>query len=150
MACGRAAAHALRECNVVALAGIVGQRYPFAGGCRPIGWPIEKGIAMAIIEFAKQTMRSLALTGAIAAAVSLVATPNPAEARVDTGTAVGIGVGSFALGTALGAAAANPYANPYYGYGYAAPAPAYYPPAPAYYPPARSCWDPYYRRYYAC
>ena len=33
-----------------------------------------------------------------------------------------------------------------YGY-YAPPPPAYYPP-PAYAP--RSCWDPYYRRYYAC
>ena len=43
---------------------------------------------------------------------------------------------------------------PYYAPGYYPPA-YYYPPAPAYYPstpyyPHRSCWDPYYRRYYAC
>ena len=28
--------------------------------------------------------------------------------------------------------------------------PGYAPPPPAYYAPARSCWDPYYQRYYAC
>jgi len=84
----------------------------------------------------------------------MTAVPRPAHA-IDPGAAVGIGLGSFALGTALGASA-NPYYNPYYypyGY-YPAPAPAYA-PAPVYYPPTsyyqpRSCWDAYYRRYYAC
>ena|SRR5829696_6752596 len=94
--------------------------------------------------------RRLAAAAAIGGAVVAISAPQPAHA-IDTGAAVGIGLGSFALGTALGAGAA---ANPYYGgypYGYAAPAPAYaYPPAPVYYPAQRSCWDPYYRRYYAC
>jgi hypothetical protein len=47
-------------------------------------------------------------------------------------------------------AASNPYYNPgYYPHGYAyPPAPGYYPATPYY--PARNCWDPYYRRYYAC
>ena len=60
---------------------------------------------------------------------------------------------SNTLGTALGAAS-RPYGPSYapygYGYGYPAPAPVYYPPPAPYYPPARSCWDPYYARYYAC
>ena len=57
---------------------------------------------------------------------------------------------SLAVAAALvTAAGAGAYGYPYgYGYGYYPPA-AYYPPAPAYYAP-RSCWDPYYRRYYAC
>lgn len=90
----------------------------------------------------------------LAAAVAVVGVvawgaQTPAQARIDTGAAVGIGLGSFALGTAVGAAA-NPYYNPYYApYGYAYPAPAYYPP-PAPYPAPRSCWDPYRRYYYAC
>ena len=66
---------------------------------------------------------------------------------LDTGAAVGLGLGAFALGSAVGSAAAAPYSGyPYGGY-YAPPAPAYY-PAPYYAP--RNCWDPYYRRYYAC
>jgi hypothetical protein len=64
--------------------------------------------------------------------------PNTAEA-LDTGAAVGIGLGSFALGTALGAAS-NPYYGGYYG-GYGYPY-GYYPAAPAYYPPPA----PYYGR----
>ena len=49
----------------------------------------------------------------------------------------------------LGAAANPYYYNPYYYPGY------YYPPAPSYYPstsyyPSRSCWDGYYRRFFAC
>ena len=93
-------------------------------------------------------MRRLAIVAGIAAIGSL-AFVKPVQA-VDAGTAVGIGLGSFALGSALGAAT-NPYNNPYYYNGYYYPAPAYtYPaPAPYYYAP-RSCWDPYYRRYYAC
>jgi|ERR1051326_7974550 len=99
------------------------------------------------MDITKQSGRRLAVAAAIMAAVSLISV-KPAQA-IDAGTAVGIGLGSFALGSALGSTA-HPYYNPYYysPYGYAYPAPAYYPPAP-YYPP-RSCWDPYYRRYYAC
>ena len=92
----------------------------------------------------------LAITAAVAA-VALLIIPKPAQA-LDTGAAVGIGLGSFALGTALGAGA-NPAYNPYYapGYYYPPPAPAYpgYYPAPTY-PAARSCWNAYYQRYYAC
>lgn len=90
------------------------------------------------------------LTGiaAATAAIALLALPIRQAQALDTGAAVGIGLGSFALGTALGAAA-NPYYRPYYPYGYY-PAPAYYPPPAPYYPPARSCWDPYSRNYYAC
>ena len=99
--------------------------------------------------------RCLAIGAAILAAVGLTAAPRPAHA-LSPAAGVGIGLGAFAAGTALGTAA-NPYYSPYYnpyGYGY------YYPPAPAYSAPAyygatpyyapRSCWDPYYRRYYAC
>jgi hypothetical protein len=90
----------------------------------------------------------LTMAAAVVGAVAW-AGQTPAHARIDTGAAVGIGLGSFALGTAVGAAA-NPYYSPYYApYGYAYPAPAYYPPPAPYYSP-RSCWDPYYRRYYAC
>lgn len=94
-----------------------------------------------------RTGRGFAVGAAVLAAVGLTTVPHPAHA-IGTGAAVGIGLGSFALGSALGSAA-NPYYNPYYYYGY------YYPPAPAYYPATpyyapRSCWDPYYRRYYAC
>ena len=104
---------------------------------------------MPIRDFAKRAGRGLAVAAVALAAVCLTA-PNAAQARIDTGAAVGIGLGSFALGTALGAGAAAPY-NPYYAPGYAYPAPA---PAPGYYPgsyyPPRSCWDPYRRYYYAC
>ena len=109
-----------------------------------------------------RTMRSLAVGGAVLGLVGMTAAPRPAHA-VDAGAAVGIGLGSLALGTALGAAS-NPYYNPYYrspygyygypyGY-YGAPAPAYT-AAPGYYPPTayyqpRSCWDVYSQRYYAC
>ena len=82
-----------------------------------------------------QSARRLAVAVGIIAAVPFI-TLKPAQA-IDAGTAVGIGLGSFALRSALGSTA-NPYYNPYYyPYGYAYPAPAYYPPAP-YYPP-RSC-----------
>jgi hypothetical protein len=97
----------------------------------------------------EQTGRGLAIGAAVLAAVGLTTVPRPAHA-LSPGAGVGIGLGAFAAGTALGAAA-NPYYNPYYyqpyGYSYA-PAPAYYPATP--YSPPRSCWDPYYRRYYAC
>ena len=101
---------------------------------------------MAIVNIARQ-MGRLALAAAIITGVTLAA-EKPAGA-VDAGTAVGIGLGAAALGAAVGSTA-NPYNNPYY-YppGYAYPAPGYYYPAAPYYPPRR-CWDPYYRRYYAC
>ena len=96
-----------------------------------------------------QIGRGLAIGAAVLAAVGLTTVTRPAHA-LSPAAGVGIGLGAFAAGTALGAAT-NPYYNPYYNnpYGY------YYPSAPAYYPavpynPPRSCWDPYYRRYYTC
>ena len=94
--------------------------------------------------------RGLALGAPIVAAVGLTTVSRPAQAGgIGPGAAVGIGLGAFALGSALGAAANPYYYNPYYYPGY------YYPPAPSYYPstsyyPSRSCWDGYYRHYYAC
>src|SRR5215218_1484332 len=86
--------------------------------------------------------RKLAAATAIAGVVAIAA-PTPAEAWVSNGAAVGIGLGSLALGTMVGSAAANPY-------GYYAPAPAYYAtPTPVYSQP-RTCWYPQYRGYYAC
>ena len=84
-----------------------------------------------------------------AVAIIAVALPSRPASALDTGAAVGIGLGSFALGTALGAAS-NPYYRPYSPYGYYYPAPAYYAPPPAPYYAPRSCWDPYGQRYYAC
>lgn len=106
---------------------------------------------MEIRGFAKQLGRGLILAAAIVA-TGVLTTPTPAQARVSDGAAIGIGLGSFALGTAVGASA-RPYGGYYGGYPYgyyAPPPPAYYaPPAPVYYAP-RSCWDPYGARYYAC
>jgi hypothetical protein len=103
-----------------------------------------------------KTGRGLVVAGTIVAAIGLTMVPRPADADwhgggwhgggISPGAAAGIGLGAFALGTAVG----NSYSyNPnYYGsYGY--PAGGYYPSTP-YYPPARSCWNPYYRTYYAC
>jgi hypothetical protein len=107
---------------------------------------------MVIGKSVKRTGRGIAVAAAAVIAM-LFLTEKPAQA-IDAGTAAGIGLGSFALGTALGAGAANPYGYyggygyPYAGY-YPAPAPAYYPPPTPYYTP-RSCWDSYYRRYYQC
>jgi hypothetical protein len=106
---------------------------------------------MRVSGYATHACRTIAVAASLAVMVSLV--PSSAEAEIDTGAAVGLGLGSFALGTALGATS-NPYYRPY-GYYYPGapvyypPPPVYYPPPP-YYPPARSCWDPYYARYYAC
>jgi len=87
---------------------------------------------MRVSGFAKHACRAVTLAVSVAFTVSLI--PSSAEA-LDTGAAVGIGLGSFALGTALGAGA-NPYYRSYpYGYYYPA-APVYYPPPPVYYPPA--------------
>jgi hypothetical protein len=100
-----------------------------------------------------RTGRSLAIGAAILGAVGLTAVPQTARA-LSPAAGVGIGLGAFAAGTALGAAS-NPYYNPYYNpYGYY-PYRYSYPAAPAYAAPAygyapRSCWNPYYGRYYAC
>jgi hypothetical protein len=110
---------------------------------------------MAIKDVVKRGGRGLALAAALVGAVSLTAAPSTAHADhggIGPGAAVGLGLGAFALGAAVGSSA---YGYPYQPYGYYPPA-AYYPPpgySPGYYPPApapRSCWDPYYRRYYAC
>jgi hypothetical protein len=109
----------------------------------------ERMSRMTVSNLIGRTGRTLAISAAIVAAVGLTVTPKPAEA-LGPAAAVGIGLGALAVGTAVGAAAANPY----YGYpGYYPPAPAYY-GGPAYYGyapgPARSCWNPYYGRYYPC
>ena len=98
------------------------------------------------MSIVKQYARQLSIVTAMLAA-ALLTIVKPAQA-VDAGTAVGIGLGSLALGSALGSTA-RPYPS-YYPDGYYYPAPAYYAPPPPYYYPPRSCWDPYYRRYYAC
>jgi len=86
--------------------------------------------------------RNLTAAAAIASVVAIAA-PTPAEAWVSNGAAVGIGLGSFALGAMAGSAAAQ--SNTYY-----APAPVYYAPqAPVYYQP-RACWYPQFNGYYAC
>jgi hypothetical protein len=101
-----------------------------------------------MIGFTSQAGRRLTAAAAILCGIGMTASPQPAHA-LGTGAAVGIGLGAFALGSVL----ASPYYYGYPGYypGYYPP-PAYYPPAPGYYPPypARSCWNPYYRSYYAC
>ena len=100
---------------------------------------------MVMISFPKQTIGRGLAVAALLVAVSVTAAQSPASAR-DNGAAIGLGIFGGAVAGAAIASTANPYNNPYY---YAPPAPAYYyPPAPAYYP--RSCWDPYYQRYYAC
>jgi hypothetical protein len=113
---------------------------------------------MTVGRFFGEVGRGLTVAATILAAIGFTTVPRPADAGgwggggIGPGAAVGLGLGAFALGTAIGAAA-NPYYypyNPYYPYSYYyPPAPAYYPPA-AYYAPARSCWNPYYRSYYAC
>ncbi len=84
-------------------------------------------------------LTAAALVGAVA-----IASPTPASAGVSPGAAVGIGLGSLALGTAIGSGAfANPYG--YYPYGYYTPT---YNTLPA--PVPRTCWYPQYGGYYAC
>jgi hypothetical protein len=87
-------------------------------------------------------------TAAVALIVGVTVAPRPAHA-VSPGAAVGIGLGAFALGSVL----ASPYYYGYPGYGYYPGyyyPPAYYPPAAYYSPYPRSCWNPYYGRYYPC
>jgi hypothetical protein len=109
----------------------------------------EEGI-MTLSNLLGRTGRTLAVTAAIVGAIGLAAAPKPAHA-LSPGEGVAIGLGALAVGSALGAAS-NPYyyGNPgYYGY-YGAP--AYYGNGYGYgygYGP-RSCWSPYYGRYYAC
>jgi hypothetical protein len=107
----------------------------------------QRSITMGMIVFAKRSGCALAVA-ALVATISAAPSTGFAQHRggggIGTGAAVGIGLGAFALGSAVGAGA---YGYPY-GYGYYPPPAYYYPPAPAYYP--RTCWDPYYRRYYAC
>jgi hypothetical protein len=103
---------------------------------------------MTVSNFLGRTGRTLAFATAIVGAIGLTVTPKPAHA-LSPGEGVAIGLGALAVGTAVGAAS-----NPYYGYpgyyGY----PAYYGYGPGYYGyapgPARSCWSPYYGRYYPC
>jgi hypothetical protein len=97
-------------------------------------------------------VESLKRSGFALAVVAALGLPGAAHAQrwhgggIGTGAAVGIGLGSFALGTALGSAAYRPYG--YYPYGYYAPAPVYYaPPPPVAY---RTCWYPQYGGYFAC
>ena len=90
--------------------------------------------------------RGLATAAAIAGAVAITDL-TPAQARISTGAAIGIGLGSFVLGSAIASGAfANPYG--YYPYGYHAPVPAYYVPPVRSDP--RTCWYPQYGGYYAC
>ncbi len=101
-----------------------------------------------------ELLKKSGLALAVAAALSLPATANAQYWRggywrggggIGPGAAVGLGLGSFALGAALGSAASRPYG--YSPYGYYAP-PAYYAPPPAY--SYRTCWYPQYGGYYAC
>src|SRR5438094_8793247 len=67
-------------------------------------------------DMAYSTMgRGLALASALAVGVTFTAAPTTAEARISTDAAVGIGLGSFALGTALASAASYPYYSGYPG-----------------------------------
>jgi hypothetical protein len=103
---------------------------------------------MSVLELVQRHGRKAAVAMAVAATLSLGATSQPAQARGGAGIALGV-VGGAVAGAAIASTVANPYYNPYYPYGYYGPPPAaYYPPAPVYQP--RSCWDPYYRRYYQC
>src|SRR5205814_10181960 len=101
--------------------------------------------------------RGLALASAMAGGVAFAAPSAQAPWRhhggISTGAAVGIGLGSFALGTALGSAAAYPYYGgygygyPYAGYGYSYPAYSSY--APAYSSYSYYGRPPYYGTSYA-
>ena len=96
--------------------------------------------------------RTIAFSAALVGAIGLATAPKPAHA-LSAGEGVAIGLGALAVGTAVGASSNPYYGYPgYYGYGYAPS--YYYTPAPAYYGyapgPSRSCWSPYYGRYYPC
>lgn len=102
---------------------------------------------MTLSNLLGRTGRTLAVTAGIVGAVALTTAPRPAHA-LSPGEGVAIGLGALAVGSALGAAS-----TPYYGY----PGYGYY-GSPAYYGGGgygygygpRSCWSPYYGRYYPC
>jgi hypothetical protein len=97
-------------------------------------------------------VESLKRSGLALAVAAVLGLPSASHAQhwrgggIGPGAAVGIGLGSFALGTAVGSAAARPYG--YYPYGYYAPPPAYYAPPPVY--PYRTCWYAQFNGYFAC
>jgi len=102
----------------------------------------------------KNVLKQISLASAVVAALSLQSAANAqywhgggwhGGGGISSGAAVGLGLGSFALGTVVGSAAARPYG--YSPYGYYAPAPAYYAPPPVAY---RTCWYPQYGGYFAC
>lgn len=103
---------------------------------------------MTLSNLLGRTGRTLAVSAAIVGGIGLIAVPKPAHA-LSPGEGVAIGLGALAVGTAVGAAS-NPY---YYGYpsnyGYYG-APAYYGGGYGYGYGPRSCWSPYYGRYYPC
>jgi hypothetical protein len=105
---------------------------------------------MTLSNLLGRTGRTLAVSAAIVGAIGLAAVPKPAHA-LSPGEGVAIGLGALAVGTAVGAAS-----NPYYGYPgsygyYGAPAYGYgYGAGYGYGPGPRSCWNPYYGRYYPC
>jgi hypothetical protein len=103
---------------------------------------------MTLSNLLGRTGRTLVVTAAIVGAVGLAAAPRPAHA-LSAGEGVAIGLGALAVGSAVGAATSNPYYGypGYYGY-YGAP--AYYGYGGGYGPGPRSCWNPYYGRYYPC
>jgi hypothetical protein len=113
----------------------------FHPACIVIAMQLGRTTTMRTAVMTLLSGRGLAAAAAIAGVVAITA-PTPAEARISTGAAIGIGLGSFVLGSAIASGAfANPYG--YYPYGYYAP--TYYTPlAP------RSCWYPQYGGYYAC
>src|ERR1051326_6133662 len=77
-----------------------------ARALRPVGraW---RGFRMEEHMAIKTLGKGLALATALVATVAFTA-PTPAQARISTGAAIGLGLGAFALGTAIGSA-------PYYG-----------------------------------
>lgn len=103
---------------------------------------------MTLSNLLGRTGRTFAVTAAIVGAIGLAATSKPAHA-LSPGEGVAIGLGALAVGSVLGAASTPYYGYPgYYGYGYYG-APAYY-GGYGYGPGPRSCWSPYYGRYYPC
>jgi hypothetical protein len=112
---------------------------------------------MTLSNLLGSTGRTLAFTGAIVGVIGLTVAPRPAHAFLPlVAAAIGISAATT-TGTVVGAAVAPPpvYVPPAPAYSYGpAPAPTYSDgatPAPIYYSDGpRSCWSPYYGRYYAC
>ena len=99
---------------------------------------------MAIKSLLKQSGLALALAAGFCLPSTAHAQHWHGGGGISTGAAVGLGLGSFALGTAIGSGA---FARPY-GYPYGYYPPAYYAPPPVY--PYRTCWYPQFNGYYAC